>query len=381
MNIRDLSGRAARFFRFLPADDWQVLALLIVCKVVLFFYGVQAYVALANQRTGGFRAALEIWNRWDSLLYLEIAEHGYRAVGDSINRLVLFPLYPWLVRLAAFFTRDYFTGGLIVSAIALLAAGVALRRLVELDEQPSTAQRAVWFLAIFPTAFFLHIAYAEALFLALTLGAFLAARKERWVVAGLLGAAATLTRMNGILLAAALLPELFFQWRAKRQWEWRWLALLLLPLALGLFLWINDRVGGSPFRFAQIQHEHFFKQFTWPWVGIAAKVRHFSVNPARDAVLVGTQEMIFILLGLAATIGSWFTLRLSYSVWMTLNWLVFTSAGYLLCTPRYTLALFPLFILFARRARHPVWYAAITIWSLLFLALYVGIFVQGWWIS
>ena len=41
------------------------------------------------------------------------------------------------------------------------------------------------FLLIFPTAYFLHIGYTESLFLALVLGSFLAARTDRWWLAGL----------------------------------------------------------------------------------------------------------------------------------------------------------------------------------------------------
>ena len=54
--------------------------------------------------------------------------------------------------------------------------------------------RSVWFLLIFPTAYFLHVGYSEALFLALALGSILAARGERWWLAGVLGAFCWMTR-------------------------------------------------------------------------------------------------------------------------------------------------------------------------------------------
>ncbi len=47
---------------------------------------------------------------------------------------------------------------------------------MRLDLDDELASRAVWFLYIYPTAYFLHIGYTEALFLALTLATFLAAR-------------------------------------------------------------------------------------------------------------------------------------------------------------------------------------------------------------
>ncbi len=87
------------------------------------------------------------------------------------------------------------------------------------------------------------------------------------------------------------------------------------------------------------------------------------------------------MLGLVCTAVSWFKLRPSYGVWMTLNWLLFTSAGFLMCIARYTLVMFPIYIFFAQLGRRPVWFATLTTWSLLFLALFVALFVRGWWLS
>jgi hypothetical protein len=47
--------------------------------------------------------------------------------------------------------------------------------------------------------------------------------------------------------------------------------------------------------------------------------------------------------------------------------------------PRYMLTMFPIFILFALLGMHRLWNAPITIWSLLFLALFTSLFVRGWW--
>jgi hypothetical protein len=65
---------------------------------------------------------------------------------------------------------------------------------------------------------------------------------------------------------------------------------------------------------------------------------------------------------------------------MTCNWLLWTSTKFVLSVPRYTLVLFPAFILLARlRVSRPVWGAAVVVWSLLFLALFAARFAQGYW--
>jgi hypothetical protein len=46
---------------------------------------------------------------------------------------------------------------------------------------------------------------------------------------------------------------------------------------------------------------------------------------------------------------------------------------------RYTLLLFPLFLLFAQTARNRVLGALLLAWSLLFFALFASQFVQGRW--
>jgi hypothetical protein len=66
-------------------------------------------------------------------------------------------------------------------------------------------------------------------------------------------------------------------------------------------------------------------------------------------------------------------------MWITGNWLLVASASWLLSMPRYTLIMFPIFTLFALLARNRFFYALITIWSLLSLALFESLFVWGHW--
>jgi hypothetical protein len=47
--------------------------------------------------------------------------------------------------------------------------------------------------------------------------------------------------------------------------------------------------------------------------------------------------------------------------------------------PRYTLTLFPLFVLLAQLAKNRLIGALLIVWSLLFFALFASQFVQGLW--
>src|SRR5258708_20386389 len=93
--------------RVLPRHEWQMIGIIISIKALLFLFAGQSYQVLQNQRVAGARGWLEIWNRWDAVNYQKIAEFGYTATGEMRPLLVFYPLYPWTVRLLAFFTRDY----------------------------------------------------------------------------------------------------------------------------------------------------------------------------------------------------------------------------------------------------------------------------------
>jgi hypothetical protein len=85
------------------------------------------------------------------------------------------------------------------------------------------------------------------------------------------------------------------------------------------------------------------------------------------------------MIGLAASVASAWYLRASYTVWIAGNWLIIASLSWDLSSPRYTLAMFPIFILFALAGRRLFWMRLLTLWSILFLAMFSGEFVMGHW--
>lgn len=362
----------------LRADETRLIAMMLAIKSLVFLFGGQSYQAHADQPIDGVYGWLEIWNRWDALNYQKLAVHGYNAVGDMRPTMVFYPLYPWTTRLLAFFVNDYLVSAILVSTLASLAAGILLYRLVQLDFSRATASFAVWFFFIFPTSYFLHIGYTESLFLMLALGCVLAARTEHWGLAGLLGALACLTRPTGLVLIAALLIEAVQQYWTNRRWNWSWLYVAIVPLGFGGYLWINYHVAGNPFAFLTIREEFYHISLAPPWTGVREAIDSMNRTPAQ-AQIVGVQECLFIALGFICTIASWIKLRPIYGVWMTGNWLLVTSVSFVASVPRYTLTMFPIFFLFAMLAKRRLWFVVITVWSLLYLALFAGLFAWGRW--
>jgi Gpi18-like mannosyltransferase len=363
----------------LTASDWSVVAMVLVIKAAVLIYGALSFEITNDERVRTLTQLFSIWNRWDGPQYLLIAQHGYAATGDQRLALAFFPLYPWLIRLLAMAVRDSVLSAFLISTVASVAAGVALVRLFAIDYSRHLAHRAVWFLFIFPTSYFLHIDYSESLFLALVLTSFVSARRERWFQAGLLGALAALARPNGILLLPALGADALWELWETRRFNWRWLWLGLVLMGFAVYLWVNYRITGDPLVFLSVQREHWSHTLVMPWNGIRV-----SFDVARDwkpsqAAMIGTQVLFYLAVGLAGTIAAAFLLRPSYAVWMALNWLQFASQSWDISAPRYTLTMFPLFILIALLARQRTWNTAITVWSLLWLSMFANQFVRGPW--
>lgn len=367
---------AARFG--LRPDDWRIIGMIAAIKIVLFVYATRAYQVLEGKAVIGWFGWLEIWNRWDSVNYLKLAELGYSAAGETRTLMGFYPLYPWMIRVLALGSGRYLISAVVITTVAAFAAGFLFRRLLLLDYPQQLAERAVCLLFIFPTSYFLHIGYTESLFLVLVFGAFLAARSNHWWIAGVLGALSCMTRAMGPILIPALMVEAFLQYRETRRWQWQWLWIAFIGVGLLGYLALNFRATGDPFAFLAIRKQYFFSSPAWFWVGIRAKMAAMNFATS-DGEMVANQEVFFILLGLVCSVVSWIKLRPSYAVWITGNWLLATSLEFILGVPRYTVVMFPIFILFAQLASRFVWRIVIVAWSLMFLALFAAQFVRGRW--
>lgn len=145
---------------------------------------------------------LFLWRQWDGGWFLEIAMRGYRGEPQAA---AFYPLYPALLRAGG----ELLGGRLVLAGLLLslpltwvaLACVYALAR-ERLGARPALLATA--YLALFPTAFYLHALYSEALFLALAAAAFLTAERRRYLGAGLLTGAAMLTRPLGFALLAGV---------------------------------------------------------------------------------------------------------------------------------------------------------------------------------
>jgi len=353
---------------------------LLIClgiKCLLIFLGVVAAEVRQDRPIRGIQLSLGLWHRWDALHYFQIAEHGYAPPGDSTT-LGRPPLLSALIRMAGWLTGSMPIGGLIVATLISFLPPLLLFRLARCDLDHEDAFRSVLVLLLFPTSFFLHIVYSEGLFLALVMGAFLAARQGRWKTVAVLGCLAGLTRLNAFLLAPALLAEAWGV--AARGRVFRVAAALSVSVGIAIFLAINVAVASDPFAFLRVQEQTFFRIFAWPWQG-AAKAWELGLAGGTDAMMNGVLQVLFIPLLASSSVFSVVRQRASYAIWTVGNILLFTAQDFWLSVPRLALVLFPAFLWLGPRTRNRVfgtlWFAGST----LLLSFLAGQFAQGWWVS
>lgn len=370
----------------------HVVGVFLSTRLALYLLGFAAFAIFNNRLLPLAGNFIEQWWRWDSVHFINIAEHGYTGVGEERFNIVFFPLYPILIAALANFALHPVVAGLLVSNAAAIFAVIFLYRLVRIDFDDATAQRAAWYFYLFPTAYFLSAAYTESLFLALAIASFYLARKQRWFPAGILGMLASLTRNTGLIVFVALVIEYLHQKNLQPRTstqgvgvrgQWQKIgadvaALLLVPVGFGWYLWINFVVYGNWFAFLEIQREHWYKFLTWPWHGLIGAWQGFFWRDPAEVVMVSFMEIAFAVIGLVATFFA-FRLRLSYGVYTALGWLLMTSTNFWLSVPRYTLSLFPIFILLGLWGRRSTANYYLIPVSVLLLGLFTTQFVLGRW--
>ena len=323
---------------------------------------------------------LGAWQRFDSLWYLKIATQGYSPEDGG---LVYFPLYPLLIRLLGkICLGNYLLAALFISNVAFVGVLFYLYKLTEMEFNDPAARRSVIYLAIFPTAFFFLAAYTESLFLLLTLTAFYCSKENRWWLAGVLGFLASLTRLQGIVVA---IPLLYMYVRGK---EFRLsrlgpdlFALIAIPGGAALFLAYQHLFIGSTSLLTTYQTQ-LHALFVLPWDNIIATYQKIL---STEGTFINVLNLSVTCLFLAMTALSFRKLPLEYSIYMVVTVFVLllrrTTLQPLVSMSRYVLVLFPAFMMWGHWGRNPRYQRLIVYPSLALLLYLSGQFAMWGWVA
>ena len=374
---------ASRFVRTVR----DVLSTFVVTRLAIIVIAELASIMIA-QRPGSHIAEsniplLAVWGRWDAVHYIDIAQRGYYGTD-----MAFFPLYPTLIHFVGLFIGNDLVAGLIISNVALFFGLLFFYKLVEHQYTRAVAHRAIFYVSIFPTAVFFSAVYTESLFFALTVASFYYIREHKWVLAGVVGAFAALTRVEGILLAVPYAIEVVAAARAgglasvstpKR--AWRIVAgACAIPLGLAIYmaaLWV---MNGDPLTFSHVQ-AHWDRHLAPPWVSI---VHAFKLMlHARSTLVIANEtiELTFTALMIGVLIAGFRRLRPSFSAYMALSILVPMSTSSLMSMQRFALVLFPMFAILALWGGRSWVNNAIVAFSLPLLGLFTVLFADWYWVA
>lgn len=264
----ELYGESFTLVMGLKAIAWGVVVLCALYCVSLLYCAVT--------RDGISQEAFyKVWSHSDAVHYRNLAEIGYH---DHIENgqhlfLVFFPLYPWLMRLLHVLISNYDLCGHLLSALSYVGGCYVLARLVTEEFGWRAGRMSLMLFSAYPFAFFFAGIYTESLFFLLSVTTFYFIRKHRYFWAGIFGALAALTRMQGVFLIFAGVVEYAASGRPvdkikSHDWRglWRDIWRTLIPLTItlvgtGIYLWLNYDVEGDPFRFSFYQHDHWSQYF------------------------------------------------------------------------------------------------------------------------
>jgi Gpi18-like mannosyltransferase len=335
------------------------------------------------------------WQRWDAEWYLKIITSGYQSSDGTAQ---FHPLYAWLAHPLARIGIHPLLSLLLVSSLAALGYMYLFEALARLDLDPETARIATLLMVAYPSAFILFAPYTESLFLLSSAACFIFIRRSNWILAGLIGGLAALTRQQGIFLVFPLAWELWensgreFKSLVKHWQAWP----SIFGPAAGLATWfvyraillhdfnintldVKSWVYSGMISASAVKVVPVYK-FTWPWQALWLGITHFLKSPDIDFLIDMGLAAIFVLL-LAL---SWTRMRVSYRIFSVIITLVSFSyyTGPIhpyMGLPRHLFLAFPVFIgLAPTLVRQKHWLIYLGACLLGMLLLVAGYVLNGW---
>lgn len=317
-------------------------ALLVAFLIALL---VRAAVYLVHVRSGDHNWPAA-FHRFDSYWYERIATTGYPDVddrrdlgwtdstGSHQSEWAFFPLYPMLARAVAELTGASIPQAMeVLSWVFALAALVSFKGFARRLLPPHEAGLALMAFALFPFAVFLHVHYAEALFLFVLLTVFNCLIDDRRWQAALLLAILVLVRPNGLFVLPVAV--LFLVEQRRSVWRTSGILLMFVPTALAFsaYCYFQYVHTGEAFAFSLAQ-AGWGRDLSWPWTGFFK-----SGDLATQIESIYTIALVVLALVVRKR------MPLSYNVLLWTNILVPLCSGSVDSITRFTLVLFPLFLL------------------------------------
>ncbi len=297
--------------------------------------------------------------KWDAYYYLRVAEDGYGTTKNALP--VFFPLFPYSVKAVSTALHvGPVAAGYLINTIASFFAFLFMYLLaLDFFKRRRHAVAALLLFAFFPFSYFMSAFYTEALFCALSLGAFYFARRRMWWAACSMLAFLTASRFPAVIVAMAI----FIEYLSSIQFRWRRINLQILwfalaPIGLLLYMWHLYQLFGDPLFFRNAytygwQYQSFQPNiFLTLWrevTGLWNMLWHHTAGTGWAESFLN--ELIFFgswVVGVAVLIFGAIKIKAlpaSYTFYGLASMLLFSINSNFISANRYLLPLFPIFLI------------------------------------
>jgi hypothetical protein len=295
------------------------------------------------------------------------------------------------------------TAGLILANVAFFLALIVFHRLVSQTWNRAVANRAIWLLAFFPTAYYFSAVYSESFFLLFCLLAYYWASGGKWWLAGLAGALAALTRNVGVLIAIPIGIVFLKQYGINpRRWPRDWLAVGLPAIGPLIYMFALWRTYDDPLQTLEAQRG-WAREQAMPWTTFRMAFDQLDLGWLRalldsptwttltsHEVRFGFAEyesldLAVALLVIPLLIYCLVKLPIEYSIFPVILFLIPlfnpSTVHPLMSMSRFVIVMFPLFIGLALLTRRQIAFTLAIVPSVTLLVLLTIQFSTWYWVA
>lgn len=355
-----------------------------VCFAIAVAYQVAATLLgyLFDHNMNPSTGLLDHMAKWDGGWYGAVIHDWYHSDQTSAAFYPLYPLTVWATSLFGLLNITF--AALIVNTASLWVVLFSFIKISRRLIGDKYAYLPAIFILISPAAFFMHVFYTEALFLAIGLLSYLAALHKRWLLMGILLGFITATRLPGILFVALCFLEFFraYDWKVKNLFNKNVLVFLFAPLgfmAYSAYLYFVQKDWLGMFHAYSYTNDWAYQQFNPNVIETILRAAYqvcravIGLRPFDNDIVV---NHLLPLLALGAIVGSsvYFLFRVKkkfipIGIFGLLAVVMFTLNNNLVSVHRYALPVFGIYLcvalLWGRSQKLKYFIAAAGIGSLL----------------
>ncbi|AHH99603.1 mannosyltransferase family protein [Kutzneria albida] len=238
----------------LRGDFGRVLVHVLCWQLAMTLLGVlmERMLGVGGKYTGDVAPAganlLTHTYRWDSGWFRDIVLHWYQFRAQEPVFYPVFPLAVLLVNWLSLGTAGLLVSGLVVNTVSSWLAVTALVKIVRYHvDGPHERRLALLAFLAAPAAFFLHMFYSEAVFVAFAFWAYLFALRRQWRAMALCMIPMMATRVTAVLFLGLCFLEFWRagQWRPRALLSWNLLWFPVGLAGLGLYALFLHAVTGD----------------------------------------------------------------------------------------------------------------------------------------